>query len=126
MPDCCKPALTWPNDAANLRQQLTDYLGAAGAPVELCITENNAVYTNPGKQNTSLVNGLYLADSIGNVLQTEFNSLVWWDLRNGQDNSQNNKLRAVRLAPLWGLRRALDAFQLRFGQPTMTPTRPIT
>lgn len=83
-------ALTWPNDAANLRQQLTDYLGAAGAPVELCITENNAVYTNPGKQNTSLVNGLYLADSIGNVLQTEFNSLVWWDLRNGQDNSQNN------------------------------------
>ena len=67
---------------------MTDYLGAAGAGVELCVTENNSVYTDPGKQTTSLVNGLYLADSIGNVLQTEFNSLVWWDLRNGQENSK--------------------------------------
>ena len=83
-------ARTWPNDAADLRQQLTDYLGAAGGGVQLCITENNSVNTNPGKQTTSLVNGLYLADSIGNVLQTEFNSLIWWDLRNGEDNSENN------------------------------------
>ncbi len=36
------------------------------------------------------MNGLYLADSIGNVLQTEFNSLVWWDLRNGQEGTNNN------------------------------------
>ena len=83
-------AKTWPNDAAAIRQQLTDYLGTAGGAVELCITENNSVYTNPGKQSTSLVDALYLADSIGNVLQTEFNSLVWWDLRNGQDGTQNN------------------------------------
>ena len=83
-------AKTWPNDAADLRQQLSDYLGAAGAGVEIDVTENNSVYAYPGKQTTSVVNGLYLADSIGNVLQTEFNSLVWWDLRNGQDNTQNN------------------------------------
>ena len=83
-------AATWPKDAADLRQQLTDYLGAAGANVELVVTENNSVYSGPGKQTTSLVNGLYLADSLGNVLQTEFNALVWWDLRNGQDNANNN------------------------------------
>ena len=83
-------ARTWPNDAADLRQQLTDYLGAAGAGVELVVTENNSVYSNPGKQTTSLVNGLFLSDSVGNVLQTEFNALVWWDLRNGQDNTNNN------------------------------------
>ena len=83
-------ATTWPKDAADLRQQLTDYLGTAGANVELVVTENNSVYSGPGKQTTSLVNGLYLADSIGNVLQTEFNALVWWDLRNGQDNANNN------------------------------------
>jgi hypothetical protein len=83
-------ARTWPNDAADLRQQLSDYLSAAGAAVEINVTENNSVYAYPGKQTTSLVNGLYLADSIGNVLQTEFNSLVWWDLRNGQDNANNN------------------------------------
>ena len=81
---------TWPTDAADLRRQLTDYLGAAGAGVELVVTENNSVYTNPGKQSTSLVNGLFLADSTGNLLQTEFNSLLWWDLRNGQDNGQGN------------------------------------
>jgi hypothetical protein len=81
---------TWPNDAADLRHQLSDYLGAAGTGVEINVTENNSVYAYPGKQTTSVVNGLYLADSIGNVLQTEFNSLVWWDLRNGQDNANNN------------------------------------
>lgn len=83
-------ASTWPNDAANLRQQLSDYLGAAGANVELVCTENNSVSYNPGKQTTSLVNGLYLADSLGNLLQTEFNALAWWDLRNGQETGNNN------------------------------------
>jgi hypothetical protein len=81
---------TWPNDAADLRQQLSDYLGPANTNVELVCTENNSVYTNPGKQSTSLVNGLFLADSIAQALQTGFNGLVWWDLRNGQDTKQNN------------------------------------
>ena len=84
-------AKTWPQDAADLRQQAKDYLGSvAGTAVELVVTENNSVYSSPGKQTTSLVNGLYLADSVGNLLQTEFNALLWWDLRNGPDNAQNN------------------------------------
>ncbi len=81
---------TWSTDAADLRQQLNDYLGAAAPGVELDCTENNSVYTNPGKQTTSLVNGLFLADSICAAMNTEFNSVVWWDLRNGQDTSNNN------------------------------------
>jgi hypothetical protein len=81
---------TWKNDAADLRQQLNDYLGAQAAGVEIDVTENNSVYSNTGKQTTSLVNGLFMADSIGNILQTEFNSLMWWDLRNGPDFSNNN------------------------------------
>ncbi len=81
---------TWANDAADLRQQLKDYLGHAAERVELTCTENNSVYTDPGKQSTSLVNGLFLADSLGNLMKTEFNSLVWWDLRNGQGTSANN------------------------------------
>jgi hypothetical protein len=82
---------TWRNDAANLRQQLNDYLGGqAAAAVEIDVTENNSVYSNTGKQTTSLVNGLFMADSIGNLLQTEFNSLIWWDLRNGPDYNNNN------------------------------------
>ena len=83
-------AATWKNDAANLRQQITDYMGAAGAGIELVCTENNSVYSDPGKQSTSLVNGLYLADSTGQILQTELNALVWWDLRNGRLTNNNN------------------------------------
>jgi hypothetical protein len=81
---------TWSNDAGDLRQQLTDYLGPAGASVELVCTEHNSISSQPGKQTTSLVNGLFLADSLGQVLQTEFNAVVWWDLRNGQEFAGNN------------------------------------
>ena len=80
----------WSADAADLRRQLGDYLGAAGAGVELVATENNSVYTAPGKQTTSLVNGLFLADSIGEAMKTEFNGVVWWDLRNAQEAGNNN------------------------------------
>jgi len=82
--------LSWSADAAELRTQLTDYLGASGAGVELLVTENNSISYDPGKQTTSLVNGLYYADSVGSLMQTEFNSLVWWDLHNGEDTGENN------------------------------------
>lgn len=83
-------AKAWGNAAADLRQQLDDYLGAAAAGVELVCTENNSVYTAPGKQTTSLVNGLFYADSLGQILRTEFTGFVWWDLRNAQESGNNN------------------------------------
>ncbi len=83
-------ARSWASDVANLRQMVSDYLGTAGASVEIVCTENNSVYSSPGKQTTSLVNGLFLADSIGQALQTELSTLIWWDLRNSQDGANNN------------------------------------
>ena len=83
-------AASWSGFAADLRRQLLDYLGPNGANVELLVTENNSVSYNPGKQTTSLVNGLYLADSVGQLLQTEFNALLWWDLSNGPLAGNNN------------------------------------
>ena len=80
----------WETDAADLRQQLTDYLGPQGASVEIVCTENNSVFSNPGKQTTSLVNGLFYADSVGQILQTEFKALVWWIMRNAQESGNNN------------------------------------
>ena len=77
----------WALDAADLRQQLNDYLGQAGTNVELVCTENNSDAGAQGRQSTSLVNGLYYADSLGHLMQTEFNAFVWWDLRNGTDTS---------------------------------------
>ncbi len=77
----------WAVDAADLRQQITDYFGAGGTNIELVCTENNSNAGDQGKQSTSLVNGVYYADSLGQLMKTEFNSFVWWDLRNGTDTS---------------------------------------
>jgi alpha-L-arabinofuranosidase len=83
-------AASWADDAAALRQMLSDYLGPRSKHVELAVTEHNSVFSNPGKQTTSLVNGLFYADAIGNLLKTEFNAMLWWDLRNGQEGGNNN------------------------------------
>jgi len=83
-------AASWPNDAAALRQMLDDYLGSKSKKVELAVTEHNSVFGSPGKQSTSLVNGLFYADAMGNLLKTEFNAMMWWNLRNGQEAGNNN------------------------------------
>ena len=77
----------WASCAQSLRMQLTDYLGNNGTNIELCNTENNADAGAQGRQSTSIVNALYLADSLGQLMQTEFNSMIWWDLRNGPDSN---------------------------------------
>jgi hypothetical protein len=80
----------WPFDAANLRQMITDYFGTNGTNIEILCTENNSVSSGDGKQTTSLVNGLFMADSLAQLMQTEFNGLFWWNLENGGDDIGNN------------------------------------
>ena len=80
----------WAPDAANLRQMITDYFGAGGTNIELVCTENNSVSSSPGKQSVSLVNGLYMADSLAQLMQTEFNGLYWWNFRNGGVETNNH------------------------------------
>ena len=78
-------AVNWKNDAADLRQQITDYFGPTGTNIELVCTENNSDSGAMGRQSTSIVNALYLADSSSQIMKTEFNSYVWWDLHNSTD-----------------------------------------
>jgi hypothetical protein len=73
-------ARRWASDAVRLRQMVTDYLGDAGTNVTLEVTECG---TGGDRQGNSLPGGLFYADNIGQILQTEFNSRLWWDLRNG-------------------------------------------
>jgi hypothetical protein len=73
----------WAADAATLRQEISDYFGAGGAGIELVCTENNSVSSNPGKQSVSLVAGLFMADSLAQLMQTELNGLFWWNFQNG-------------------------------------------
>jgi len=75
----------WAVDAADLRQQITDYFGAGGENIELVVTENNSDSGAPGRQSTSIVNGLYYADSLAQLLKTEFKGFAWWDLRNATE-----------------------------------------
>ncbi len=103
-------AKTWSNDAAAIRQMLSDYLGPRAKRVELTCTETNSVYSGPGKQSTSLVNGLFLADSMGSIMKTEFNSFLWWDLRNGQGQGYDSDL-------LYGWRRYGDYGIVDAAQP---------
>jgi hypothetical protein len=79
----------WTGDAAGLRQMIADYFGAGGTNIELLVTENNSNSGEQGKQSVSLVNGIYYADSLGQLMKTEFNSYIWWDLRNGVDTNGN-------------------------------------
>lgn len=82
-------AVGWAKDARDLRRQIQDYFGPSGTNIELVVTENNSNSGDQGKQSTSLVNGLYLADSLGQLMRTEFKAFVWWDLRNGTDKKGN-------------------------------------
>lgn len=81
-------ASNWKPAVAKLRQILDDYMGSN--TIQIFATENNSVSSRPGKQTTSLVNALYLADSYGNALQTEIESVVWWVLHNAQEFNNNN------------------------------------
>ncbi|MEJ0090893.1 MAG: hypothetical protein WDM80_14270 [Limisphaerales bacterium] len=84
-PGLLQASANWAPDAANLRQQINDYIGVTGTNIEILCTENNADAGTQGRQSTSIVNGLYLADSLAQLMKTEINSFIWWDLRNGQD-----------------------------------------
>ena len=93
----------WALRASGYESLLTQDLGTAAAKnVELLATEFNSVYSNPGKQTTSLVNGLFVADSLGSLLETPYDGADVWDLRNDYDNSNNNS------SSLYGWRQAGD------------------
>jgi hypothetical protein len=80
----------WSVRAAGYETDLINALGSAGYNVKLLGTEFNSVNTNPGKQTTSLVNGLFVADSLGVLMGTSYDGADVWDLRNGFDTKNNN------------------------------------
>jgi hypothetical protein len=84
----------WRAHAKSIRTMLSDYLRFRGSKIQIICTESNSVTFSPGKQTTSLVNGLYLADSFGALLSTEFRGLYWWTLHNSitMGNNENPKL----------------------------------
>ena len=94
--------LDWSQRAQAYRTLLNTYLGSAAPNVELLATEINSVSSDPGKQMTSLVNGIFIADSVGELMQTEYNGTWIWDLHNSYDTTQNDS------ASLYGWRSGGD------------------
>ncbi len=90
-PELLQEPLNWAYDAAEYRQEISDYIGDAGTNIELLCTENNSEADfHQGKQSTSLVNGLYLADGVGRLMQTEFSSYLWWIFESHSTTSGGN------------------------------------
>jgi hypothetical protein len=73
----------WAKRANQYRKDLHRALGHDASRVQLLCTEFNSVSSTPvSNQTTSLVNGLFVADALGSILQTEYNSALFWDFRN--------------------------------------------
>ena len=83
--------LDWTVRYNDYESTLDETVGSsAAAGVKIMATEFNSNYGTPGKQMTSLVNGLFVADSIGSFLNSGYSGGVYWDLRNGWDTTGNN------------------------------------
>jgi alpha-L-arabinofuranosidase len=80
----------WAVRAADYESLIAQYLGPAGENVQLLATEFNSVNADAGKQTTSLVNGLFVADSLGALLETPYVGANIWDLRSGWYTGGNN------------------------------------
>jgi hypothetical protein len=106
----------WAVAAQTLRTLLVDYFYGRASNTKISCTENNSVAFNPGKQTTSLVNGLYLADSFGAILMTEFDTWDWWCVHSGRISGNNVS------ASLYGWRNYGDYGVLSSPE---TPTEPI-
>ncbi len=80
----------WVTRYGNYETLLEQTLGAkAAAGVQLMATEYNSDITNPGKQLSSLVNGLFLADAMGSLLNSGYVAGMVWDLRDFWNTTGN-------------------------------------
>jgi alpha-L-arabinofuranosidase len=82
--------LDWSTRYSLYETMLQQIDGASASGTLVMATEFNSNYGTPGKQMTSIVNGLFIADSIGSLLDSGYSGGLVWDLRNGWDTSGNN------------------------------------
>ncbi len=73
-------ALNWSTRYSEWESLLQDTLGSQASSVQIMATEYNSVYGDPGKQSTSLVNGLFVAESLGGLLDSGYTGGFVWDL----------------------------------------------
>jgi hypothetical protein len=67
---------------ASLKAALSQHCGAHANAMQIMVTETNSVSYNPGKQTTSLVNSLFLADQVMTWLENGVTNVDWWAIHN--------------------------------------------
>lgn len=75
----------WAQTCATLRAKLNAAFGTAAANTKIIATEHNLVASDPGKQSTSIVNALFVADSLGQATQTEMDGINQWAFHGSHD-----------------------------------------
>jgi alpha-L-arabinofuranosidase len=71
-----------PSMVSTVKSKLAQYCGSHAATLQIMVTETNSVSYNPGKQTTSLVNSLFLADEIMTWFESGVSNVDWWTLHN--------------------------------------------
>ncbi len=85
---------------SQLRQKINRWCGAHASQVQIMVTETNSVYSNPGRQTTSMVNALFEDDNILTWLENGVANVDWWAGHNSPfDGSTTNQATG---APLYG------------------------
>ena len=111
--------VSWQARAVKFRTLLSQDFGSNSSKVQLIATELNSVAGDGdtiSKQTTSLVNGLFLADAVGGLLQPGYNSRgqvaykgydggLVWNLRNNYYGTGSGNARSQ---PLYGWRTGGD------------------
>ena len=68
---------------SRLKEEITKYAGSNASHIQIFLDETNSVSSNPGKQTTSVVNALFLANDFMSWLRGGVANVSWWDLHNG-------------------------------------------
>ena len=112
--------LDWSTRYSDYESLLQATLGSQASSVQVMATEYNSVYGDPGKQSTSLVNGLFVAESLGGLLDSGYSGGFVWELSsdNGWSIAYNNSNK------LYGWREGGDYGQL--GDPNNLNGAPAT
>lgn len=71
-----------PTMMAAAKSAIAQYCGAHAATVQIMVTETNSVSYNPGKQTTSVVNALFLAEQVTTWLENGVTNVDWWAVHN--------------------------------------------
>ena len=112
--------LDWSTRYSDYEAMLQQTLSSQQATsIQILGTEYNSSYSygsQSSKQSTSLVNGLFLANSIGSLMVSGYQGGCIWDLRDGWSTSENNS------PLLYGWRKGGDLGQLGNVNSTSPPS----